>query len=66
MSVCAHGAACERSLTPTLLLLLHCVAGAVLLLAGCAHIQVYEAISGGADDIDLNGRTINARAYCSW
>lgn len=29
-------------------------------------IQVYEAISGGNDEIDLNGRKVNARAYCSW
>ncbi|KAF6262858.1 P-loop containing nucleoside triphosphate hydrolase protein [Scenedesmus sp. NREL 46B-D3] len=27
---------------------------------------VYEAISGGADEVDLNGRKVNARAYCSW
>jgi hypothetical protein len=27
---------------------------------------VYEAISGGADEVDLNGRKVNTRAYCSW
>eukprot|EP00882_Tetradesmus_deserticola_P031854 GHRQ01036030.1.p2 GENE.GHRQ01036030.1~~GHRQ01036030.1.p2 ORF type:complete len:131 (+),score=64.15 GHRQ01036030.1:568-960(+) len=27
---------------------------------------VYEAISGGADEVDLNGRKVNSRAYCSW
>lgn len=27
---------------------------------------VYETISGGSDEVDLNGRTVNARAYCSW
>jgi ATPase subunit of ABC transporter with duplicated ATPase domains len=29
-------------------------------------LQVYDAISGGFDEVDLNGRTVNARAYCSW
>jgi hypothetical protein len=29
-------------------------------------LQVYEAVSGGADEVDLNGRKVNARAYCSW
>jgi len=29
-------------------------------------LQVYETISGGSDEVDLNGRTVNARAYCSW
>jgi hypothetical protein len=28
--------------------------------------QVYETISGGYDEVDLNGRSVNARAYCSW
>jgi hypothetical protein len=28
--------------------------------------QVYDAITGGADEIDLNGRSINSRAYCGW
>jgi hypothetical protein len=27
---------------------------------------VYEAISGGYEEVDLNGRSVNARAYCSW
>jgi hypothetical protein len=27
---------------------------------------VYETIGGGYDEIDLNGRSVNARAYCSW
>jgi ATPase subunit of ABC transporter with duplicated ATPase domains len=27
---------------------------------------VYESLSGGADEISLGGRTVNARAYCSW
>lgn len=27
---------------------------------------VYEAIAGGADEVDLNGRRVNARAYCGW
>lgn len=28
--------------------------------------QVYEAVSGGSDEVDLNGRKVNTRAYCSW
>lgn len=28
--------------------------------------QVYEEIGEGQDELDLNGRTINMRAYCSW
>lgn len=28
--------------------------------------QVYEEITGGADEIDLNGRSISSRAYCGW
>eukprot|EP00879_Flechtneria_rotunda_P017442 GHRR01018279.1.p1 GENE.GHRR01018279.1~~GHRR01018279.1.p1 ORF type:complete len:460 (+),score=165.88 GHRR01018279.1:628-2007(+) len=31
-----------------------------------ANKTVYEAISNGHDEVDLNGRSINARAYCSW
>lgn len=27
---------------------------------------MYETIGGGYDEIDLNGRSVNARAYCSW
>lgn len=27
---------------------------------------VYETMSGGAEEIDLGGRKVNARAYCSW
>lgn len=27
---------------------------------------VFEAIAGGADEVDLNGRSVSARAYCSW
>ncbi|KIY94764.1 putative ABC transporter ATP-binding protein [Monoraphidium neglectum] len=27
---------------------------------------VYDAIADGSDEIDLNGRTVNARAYCGW
>jgi ATPase subunit of ABC transporter with duplicated ATPase domains len=27
---------------------------------------VYDTISGGSDEVDLNGRKVNARAYCSW
>ena len=27
---------------------------------------VYEELSGGADEISLGNRTVNARAYCSW
>ena len=28
--------------------------------------KVYDAIADGADEIDLNGRSVPARAYCSW
>lgn len=28
--------------------------------------SVYEEIAGGAEEIDLNGRSVPARAYCSW
>lgn len=27
---------------------------------------VYEEICSGAEEIDLNGRKVSARAYCSW
>ena len=27
---------------------------------------VYEYLSEGRDDVDLGGRTVNARAYCGW
>ncbi|KAI8464117.1 MAG: ABC family transporter [Monoraphidium minutum] len=27
---------------------------------------VYDAIAGGAEEVDLNGRSVNARAYCGW
>jgi len=27
---------------------------------------VYEEISGGSDEITIGGRSLNARAYCSW
>lgn len=28
--------------------------------------QVYEEIGEGQDELDLSGRKINMRAYCSW
>lgn len=28
--------------------------------------QVYETIADGSDEVDLNGRKVNTRAYCSW
>ena len=28
--------------------------------------QVYEEIAEGNDEVDLNGRKVNTRAYCSW
>lgn len=28
--------------------------------------SVFEEIGGGRDEIDLNGRLVNTRAYCSW
>jgi ATPase subunit of ABC transporter with duplicated ATPase domains len=27
---------------------------------------VYEEISGGAEEVDLGARKVNARAYCGW
>ena len=27
---------------------------------------VFEEISGGADEVDVGGRTVSARAYCGW
>ena len=27
---------------------------------------VFEELSGGAEEISLGTRTVNARAYCSW
>lgn len=27
---------------------------------------LFEEIAGGREEIDLNGRTVNARAYCAW
>eukprot|EP00775_Hariotina_reticulata_P003964 gene3964-4217_t len=31
-----------------------------------ANKTVYDTISNGFDEVDLNGRSISARAYCSW
>lgn len=28
--------------------------------------QVYEEIGEGLDELDLSGRRVNMRAYCSW
>ncbi len=28
--------------------------------------KVYEEIAEGSDEVDLNGRKVNTRAYCSW
>lgn len=30
------------------------------------HFQVYEEIGEGLDELDMNGRKVNMRAYCSW
>lgn len=27
---------------------------------------MYEEIADGNDEVDLNGRKVNTRAYCSW
>ncbi len=27
---------------------------------------VYDEIAEGREEVDLNGRTVNTRAYCSW
>jgi hypothetical protein len=29
-------------------------------------LQVFQSIAGEADEIDLNGRKVSSRAYCSW
>jgi hypothetical protein len=30
------------------------------------HAQVFEEITNGADEVDLSGRKVSGRAYCSW
>jgi hypothetical protein len=36
------------------------------LCTNASHLQVFQSIAGEADEIDLNGRKVSSRAYCSW